>query len=153
MGIERFEFLVVLDFNGDAIGTMATGNFNNTSTCGANWGSIGYAEINTGVHFGVAEEWVLTHAKAGGDFGAGNRSFQKGLGGAPAILIEVINLAIGPPNKASTLKVSSNTIRPKSGNPRKYLFVTGILVFVSIVIAAALIYFLIYYRAVDTGTF
>src|SRR5437762_7471002 len=95
MSVKRFILAAVFQLDGDSIGAITSSHFDDADTGRPDRGAIGYAEIHAGMHFGVAEERVNTHAETRGDLGAGNRGLEQRTRGTPAVFVIVVGLAVG----------------------------------------------------------
>ena len=64
MAVERLILAFVLDHHSDAIGAIASGKLDEAGTRSADRGSGRGAEIDPGVHPGIAKQRMLSHAVA-----------------------------------------------------------------------------------------
>ena len=94
MGVEGPVTARVLDLHHDSVGAAASGRLDETGAGGLDGRAMRHAEIDAGMHLGIAEKRMLAHAEAGSQAGAGNGGAQQTFGGAAAGLVIVVGKAI-----------------------------------------------------------
>src|SRR5688572_23970769 len=94
MGVEGFIAVGMLEPDHVAIGSIAPGKGDRAIAGGFDGSSGRRTEIYAHMHFRITEQGMFAHAEARGEAGARDRRLGERFGGAAALLIEIVGMAV-----------------------------------------------------------
>ena len=108
MGIHGLQTVAMRNGDDIAVSALAACLVNFARTSGVNRRSLRCAEVDACMHFGIAQQRMLAHAKARGQSCSRNRRAQQSPRSRAAVFIEIFSLAIFRAEAVKTATLAIN---------------------------------------------